>query len=144
MQISIPDTLSRDPVQEIGGIGMETTIQQTPEREAFYERIGTQNLTALWQVLGALITPEPRSGCRPAMWRYADVRAPLLEAGAFITAREAERRVLILENPGLRGQSRIPTSLYAGVQPVMRSEERRVGKECVVRGDLGGRLNLKK
>src|SRR3546814_9540381 len=122
MQISIPDTLSRDPVQEIGGIGMETTIQQTPEREAFYERIGTQNLTALWQVLGALITPEPRSGCRPAMWRYADVRAPLLEAGAFITAREAERRVLILENPGLRGQSRITTSLYAGVQLVMPGE----------------------
>src|SRR3546814_16016784 len=56
------------------------------------------------------------------MWRYADVRAPLLEAGAFITAQEAERRVLILENPGLRGQSRITTSLYAGVQLVMPGE----------------------
>ena len=33
-----------------------------------------------------------------------------------------QRRVLILENPGLRGKSRITTSLYAGVQLVLPSE----------------------
>jgi gentisate 1,2-dioxygenase len=46
----------------------------------------------------------------------------MLEAGRLISAKEAERRVLILENPGLRGQSRITTSLYAGVQLVMPNE----------------------
>ena len=43
----------------------------------------------------------------------------MTEAGKLITAKEAERRVLVLENPGLRGQSKITTSLYAGVQMVV-------------------------
>ena len=58
----------------------------------------------------------------PAVWHFDDIRAAMLEAGALITAKEAERRVLILENPGLRGQSKITTSLYAGVQLVMPHE----------------------
>ena len=46
----------------------------------------------------------------------------MIEAGGLITAKEAERRVLILENPGLRGQSKITTDLYAGVQLVLPGE----------------------
>ena len=101
---------------------MTPTLQQTPERDAFYERIGRENLSALWNVMGALITPEPRSACEPFLWRFRSVREHMMEAGKLITAKEAERRVLILENPGLRGQSKITTSLYAGVQLVMPSE----------------------
>jgi gentisate 1,2-dioxygenase len=95
---------------------------ETPERKAFYDRIDKENMTALWTVMGALITPEPKSACVPAAWRFAAIRAAMLEAGALITAKEAERRVLVLENPGLRGQSKITTSLYAGVQLVMPQE----------------------
>lgn len=94
----------------------------TPERRAFYERIGRQNLSPLWLSLADLVTPEPRSPCQPAAWRFDDIRAAMLEAGGLITAKEAERRVLVLENPGLRGQSRITTSLYAGVQLVLPGE----------------------
>jgi len=96
--------------------------QQSPEREAFYERIGRENLRALWNVMGSLITPEPKSPCEPALWRFRSVRDHMMEAGKLITAKEAERRVLILENPGLRGQSRITTSLFAGIQLVMPGE----------------------
>ena len=46
----------------------------------------------------------------------------MLEAGDVITAEEAERRVLVLENPSLRGQSRITNSLFAGVQLIMPGE----------------------
>jgi gentisate 1,2-dioxygenase len=97
-------------------------IQQTPERLAFYKKIDGESMTALWNVMGALITPEPRSACVPHLWRFDSIRAHMLEAGGLITAKEAERRVLILENPGLRGQSKITTSLYAGVQLVMPGE----------------------
>lgn len=95
---------------------------ETPERAAFYEKIDKSNLRALWTVLSALITPEPKSGCIPFGWKFSDIRAFMMEAGALITAREAERRVLILENPGMRGQSKITTSLYAGVQLVIPGE----------------------
>ena len=98
------------------------TVHETPERLAFYERISQKHLTPLWTSLAKLVTPEPVSGCQPASWSFADIRAAMIEAGGLITAREAERRVLILENPGLRGQSKITTDLYAGVQLVLPGE----------------------
>src|SRR5262245_47135536 len=101
---------------------MDQAPAETPERRAFYARIDKKNMTPLWTVLNSLITPQPTSGCTPSLWRFVEIRAAMLEAGQLITAKEAERRVLILENPGLRGQSRITTSLYAGVQLVMPHE----------------------
>jgi len=94
----------------------------TPARRAFYERISTQNLAPLWTSMANLITPEPKSPCVPASWRFDAIRAAMIEAGGLITAKEAERRVLVLENPGLRGQSKITTDLYAGVQMVLPGE----------------------
>jgi gentisate 1,2-dioxygenase len=45
-----------------------------------------------------------------------------MEAGTLITAKEAIRRVLILENPGMRGESCITQSLYAGLQLILPGE----------------------
>ncbi|MBA4284231.1 MAG: gentisate 1,2-dioxygenase [Xanthomonadaceae bacterium] len=91
-------------------------------RRAYYDRIAAHGLTPLWEVLGALVPHEPRSPARPALWRYAEVREHVMEAGRVITAEQAERRVLILENPGLRGQSCITPSLYAGLQLILPGE----------------------
>ncbi len=95
-------------------------IQQ--QRRAFYRDIAGQNLTPLWEVLHALVPPAPNTPCAPALWRYADVRPWLMQSGALITAEEAVRRVLILENPALRGQSAITQSLYAGLQLILPGE----------------------
>ena len=46
----------------------------------------------------------------------------MLESGELITAAEAERRVLILENPGMRGSSCVTHSLYAGLQLILPGE----------------------
>lgn len=92
------------------------------ERADYYARIGRHHMTPLWEVLGALVPPQPRSPAQAALWRYAELRAQVLEAGALITAEEAERRVLILENPALRGQSCITQSLYAGLQLILPGE----------------------
>ena len=94
-------------------------VLKTPEREAFYKKIDGENLSALWNVMGDLITPEPKSACRPHLWKFDTIRDYMTEAGKLITAKEAERRVLILENPGLRGQSKVTTSLFAGIQMVI-------------------------
>jgi len=95
---------------------------ETPARLAFYRKIDRLAYTPLWAVFADIITPQPRSRCRPNLWQFAQAREWLLEAGELITAREAERRVLILENPGMRGESKITTSLYAGLQLVMPGE----------------------
>ena len=96
--------------------------EETPERLAFYRKIDGGSMTPLWAVFADIITPEPQSGCRAHLWHYPQARDWLLEAGGLITAKEAERRVLILENPGLRGESKITTSLYAGLQLVLPGE----------------------
>jgi gentisate 1,2-dioxygenase len=98
------------------------TPVENAARTAFYDAIEPEGMTALWSVLGELVTPVPTSSCLPFLWRYEKVRNRLMEAAGLITAREAERRVLIFENPGLRGQSKVTTSLYAGVQLVMPGE----------------------
>ncbi|WP_028672209.1 gentisate 1,2-dioxygenase [Saccharospirillum impatiens] len=94
----------------------------SPERDAYYKKLDERSMSALWNVLSDIITPTPRSGCQPFKWDYDEARELLMESGGLITAKEAERRVLILENPGLRGQSRITTSLYAGLQLVLPGE----------------------
>ena len=91
-------------------------------REAFYSAIEPESMRALWSVMSGIITPEPKSDCRPHLWRYDSVRSRLLEASELISAKEAERRVLILENPGLPGTSKVTTSLYCGIQCVMPGE----------------------
>lgn len=94
----------------------------TPERRAFYDRIGTKHVAPLWEVLTAIIPERPAPAAVPALWRYEEMRPLLLEAGRLLTPQEAERRVLILENPGLRGQSRATGSLYAGLQLILPGE----------------------
>ncbi len=91
-------------------------------RRNYYERIGKQNLTPLWEVLSRLLTPTPESPAVGALWRYSEARGPLMESGQLISAAEAERRVLVLENPALRGRSSITQSLYAGLQMIMPGE----------------------
>ena len=49
-----------------------TAPRSTPEREAFYKRIDAQHLTPLWDVLGDLVIPQPKTPCVPALWRFAD------------------------------------------------------------------------
>jgi gentisate 1,2-dioxygenase len=92
------------------------------QRAAYYDRIGAKSMTPLWEVLSALVPPQPRSPAQAALWRYAELREHVLEAGRLISAEEAERRVLILENPALRGQSCITQSLYAGLQLILPGE----------------------
>lgn len=101
---------------------MEARPDTSAERQAYYDKIDPDNLSPLWESLANLVTPEPVSPCQPYLWRYAMVRERLMEAGDLITAKEAERRVLILENPGLRGKASITHSLYAGLQLVKPGE----------------------
>ena len=91
-------------------------------RDDFYDRLAPESLAPLWKVLAALVTPTPRTPAIAAAWSFDRVRPLLMEAGELITAAEAERRVLILENPALPGQSRITSTLYAGLQLILPGE----------------------
>jgi len=99
-----------------------TKPDATPERREFYSRLDAKGVAPLWEVLAAIIPPAPRPPAVPVLWHYDELRPLLMEAGRLLTEEEAERRVLILENPGLRGQSKVTGSLYIGLQLIMPGE----------------------
>ena len=101
---------------------MDAGTRRGAGRRAFYERIGRANLAPLWEELHALVPPTPEPRCVPALWRYDELRPFVTESGEIISAEEAVRRVLVLENPGMRGQSCITPSLYAGWQLLLPGE----------------------
>ncbi|MBV1795743.1 gentisate 1,2-dioxygenase [Siccirubricoccus sp. G192] len=95
---------------------------QQAQLKALYAEMQPHSLYPLWEVLHALVTPTPRSPAQAHLWAYAPARGYLLRAGDLISAEQAERRVLILENPGLAGSSAIVPSLYAGLQLILPGE----------------------
>lgn len=104
--------------------GMVETVDRAAEagRMGFYDRARTQNLAPLWRVLHGLVTEVPKSPALPVHFVYGEVRPYLLEACDLIGTEEAERRVLVLENPGMPGQSKITPSLFCGMQVIRPGE----------------------
>lgn len=101
---------------------MAAVLQPATERKAFYDKIDTAHVAPLWEVLHNLVTKEPKTPCVPVLWKWDQMRPWLMESGSLISAEEAERRVLVLENPGLRGKASITHSLYAGLQLILPGE----------------------
>jgi gentisate 1,2-dioxygenase len=90
--------------------------------EALYREMAPQHLVALWEHLAELVPRNPKSVALPHRWAYEDVRRYLMQAGEMISAEQAERRVLILENPALAGLAAVTPSLYAGLQLILPGE----------------------
>src|SRR5262245_30267568 len=114
----------RWPSAQVGGPCMlpKQPENTSAERAAFYASLAPRHLAPLWEVMADLITPTPATPAVPVRWRYSEVRPFLMRAGELITAREAERRVLVLENPALRGRAAITHTLYAGLQLILPGE----------------------
>ena len=92
-------------------------------RQDYYERIAKHDMTPLWKVMNSVVTKEPVTRCAPVIWHFDDVKRLVMESGGLITAEEAERRVLILENPGAARANRSATNtLFAGVQMILPGE----------------------
>jgi len=102
---------------------MNAQIRQQDERlAALYRDMAPEHLKPLWEQLADLVPRHPKSVALPHRWTYQDVRRYLMRAGDAITAEQAERRVLILENPALAGSSAVTPSLYAGLQLILPGE----------------------
>src|SRR6185437_4919566 len=103
-------------------VSVQPTHNIDPARRDFYGRIGERHLAPLWEVLHKLVTATPETQIVPHLWHYDTLKPDLMEACELITAKEAERRVLVLENPALPGESRITKSLFGGLQIILPGE----------------------
>ncbi|MGY2491873.1 gentisate 1,2-dioxygenase [Cupriavidus sp. CP313] len=102
------------------------TDSPTPDllarRESFYSELEPHAMAALWTRLRKLIPAEPTPAGVAHRWAYATARPYLMESATLISAEEAERRVLLMENPGLPGTSRVTNTMYAGLQLILPGE----------------------
>ena len=102
--------------------GLDTKPEMTNARADYYGRIDAYNMAPLWEVIHKLLAREPVTEATPYLWNYDSVRPSLMESADVISTEEAERRVLVLENPTMRGKSCITEALYAGLQLIMPGE----------------------
>jgi gentisate 1,2-dioxygenase len=92
------------------------------EVERYLAGLPQYNVGPLWKFLRQALTPEPRSQAKPFLWRWQELRPQLLRAGELVSAAEAERRVLMLLNPGLEGRIATTPTLYGGLQLILPGE----------------------
>jgi len=97
------------------------TIDELPE--AYRQTLEARSLVPLWPFMrNALPHDIPHRKTRPHVWEWADVRPNLLRAGELTPIEKAERRVLILENPGLAGEIRAAPAIFIGMQLILPGE----------------------
>lgn len=103
-------------MQELG------RLEDLPEE--YRAALAEQNLVPLWPSLRAVL-PEgkPVQRTRPVCWSYAALRPLLLRAGELTPIEKAERRVLVMANPGHGLEKMQATStIYLGMQLLLPGE----------------------
>ncbi|MCK0506760.1 cupin domain-containing protein [Aromatoleum anaerobium] len=90
----------------------------------YRQALAAQNLVPLWPSLRAVLPhgqPGPRT--RATMWSYESLRPLLMQAGELTPIEKAERRVLVLANPG-HGLEKMQASscMYLGMQLLLPGE----------------------
>src|ERR1700752_1742234 len=91
---------------------------------AYREALAKLNLVPLWPNLRALLPAgKPRPSTKATYWSYAALRPLLLQAGELTPMEKAERRVLVLANPG-HGLDNMQASaaMYLGMQLLLPGE----------------------
>ena len=90
----------------------------------YVDALRSANLVPLWPALRTLLPPaRPNTATQPTHWSWSVIRPLLLRAGELTPIEKAERRVLVLANPG-RGLDNLQASsvIYLGMQLVLPGE----------------------
>ena len=90
----------------------------------YVAELKSHNLMPLWPNLRAVLPPEkPRPATQATHWRYAAIRPLLIKAGELTPIEKAERRVLVLANPGhTLEKMQASAAIYLGMQLLLPGE----------------------
>ncbi len=98
---------------------VQTEPPNLPELAAFSASIRARSLNPLWE---RTVSQAPGTPCAPHLWRWREVEPELLKAAELIGAKDAERRVLMLENPAMPGTSFSAQTIFTGLQIILPGE----------------------
>ncbi len=98
------------------------TLEDLPQD--YRDAMGAAGVAPLWPMMRNLLPhnrPQPIS--RSHHWAFADLRPLLLRAGELTPVEKAERRVLVLSDPGRGvGAMQATASIYLGMQLLLPGE----------------------
>jgi gentisate 1,2-dioxygenase len=97
-------------------------IEDLPKE--YVQELRDLNLVPLWPSLRGVLPPKiPTRQTLPTHWPYKTIKPLLLKAGELTPIEKAERRVLVLANPG-HGLEKMQASaaMYLGMQLLMPGE----------------------
>ncbi len=97
-------------------------IEDLPKE--YVQELRELNLVPLWPSLRGVLPPKiPTRQTKPTHWPYKTIKPLLLKAGELTPIEKAERRVLVLANPG-HGLEKMQASaaMYLGMQLLMPGE----------------------
>lgn len=115
---SIAELSSPAVAQKLDSLSTRATDKPTLEAE-----IKTQSLIPLWNTGAPISAPTPRSKQIPTVWHYADTKSLLLQAAKLVDAREAERRAVLMINPGRNESPFTLDTLLAAHQLILPGEK---------------------
>jgi gentisate 1,2-dioxygenase len=98
------------------------TLEELPQE--YRDALTAQNLVPLWPSLRAVLPPGvPARKTRPVHWSYQQLRPLLMRAGELTPMDKAERRVLVLANPGhTLEKMQASAAIYLGMQLLLPGE----------------------
>ena len=102
---------------------MAITTRDATLPAVYSQTLESLSLGPLWTALHQLLPHERTTRAVPHLWSWRSVRPLLHEAARLVPLEQAERRVLVLENPGLKGAYSITASLFAGLQIILPNEK---------------------
>jgi gentisate 1,2-dioxygenase len=91
---------------------------QSDAMERFYEDVRRIHGRALWQTEGT----AKKSPTVPYLWKYRDFRPLLFKAAEIVPIELAERRVLVMANPGILTDWQASNTLLANLQIIKPGE----------------------
>lgn len=90
--------------------------------ESLHAAIYAKNMEGGWHRKSPALWPEPRKNFLPCVWRYADVKPILQEAGHLVDHRMADRRNLTMTNPVEGNRYATVRSMVAAYQSIKPGE----------------------
>src|SRR5215216_7815942 len=107
---------------------MTTQLGTLEELPADYRQsMEGERVSPLWPMMrNVLPHDQPNPVTKPALWSFERIRPLLLKAGELTPVEKAERRVLVLNDPGRgKGAMQVTSSIYVGLQLLLPGEKAR-------------------
>lgn len=98
------------------------TLDELPQ--SYRENLSAAGVAPLWPAMrNVLPYAKPAAVSEAHLWSYEVLKPLLLEAGDLTPVEKAERRVLVLSDPGRgEGSMQVSASLYGGLQLLLPGE----------------------